>query len=276
MACCTVVIFSASSSGISISNSSSRAMTSSTVSSESAPRSSTNEASLVTCSALTPSCSATMAFTCCSTVLITRLSLLSMVSCASRWSAARARYCRGTPPLSASTAKRAGVIVFSGETPMRSPSDPKPGPVAPANVAIFQRRIADRGFARLRHVQAAVDVQRLTGDVPGLRRCEEQYRRCNILGRTQPRHGYAGRQSRPLLIVKGLGHVRVDESRGNRIDGNAAGGDFLSQRLGEAQYPGLGCRVVDLAGIARHPDDGCNVDDPAAALFHHAPQYRFR
>jgi len=50
MACWTVVIFSASSSGISISNSSSRAMTSSTVwSSESAPRSSTNEASFVTC-----------------------------------------------------------------------------------------------------------------------------------------------------------------------------------------------------------------------------------
>src|SRR5512138_876895 len=45
-------------------------MTSSTVSSESAPRSSTKEASLVTSSSFTPSCSATMALTCCSILLI--------------------------------------------------------------------------------------------------------------------------------------------------------------------------------------------------------------
>src|SRR3954447_18735332 len=59
----TRVIFSASSSGISIPNSSSNAITSSTVSSESAPRSSTNEASAVTSSSSTPSCSTMMAFT---------------------------------------------------------------------------------------------------------------------------------------------------------------------------------------------------------------------
>src|SRR5690606_6708403 len=59
----TRVIFSASSSGISIPNSSSKAITSSTVSSESAPRSSTNEASAVTSSSSTPSCSTMMAFT---------------------------------------------------------------------------------------------------------------------------------------------------------------------------------------------------------------------
>src|SRR3954447_21746977 len=59
----TRVIFSASSSGISIPNSSSNAITSSTVSSESAPRSSTNEASAVTSSSSTPSCSTMMLFT---------------------------------------------------------------------------------------------------------------------------------------------------------------------------------------------------------------------
>src|SRR5262245_6426035 len=59
----TRVIFSASSSGISMPNSSSNAMTSSTVSSESAPRSSTKEASGVTSSSSTPSCSTMMLFT---------------------------------------------------------------------------------------------------------------------------------------------------------------------------------------------------------------------
>src|SRR5271154_6583544 len=67
MACWTVVIFSASSSGISVSNSSSRAMTSSTVSSESAPRSSTNDDSFLISASFTPSCSATIFLTRCST-----------------------------------------------------------------------------------------------------------------------------------------------------------------------------------------------------------------
>src|SRR5437899_2854847 len=70
MACWTVVIFSASSSGISVSNSSSRAITSSTVSRESAPRSSTNEDSFLISASFTPSCSATIFLTRCSTFSI--------------------------------------------------------------------------------------------------------------------------------------------------------------------------------------------------------------
>src|SRR5437867_510958 len=63
MASPTVWIFSASSSLISILNASSSAMTNSTVSSESAPRSFTNEASIVTSSGSTPSCSTMMPLT---------------------------------------------------------------------------------------------------------------------------------------------------------------------------------------------------------------------
>src|SRR5262250_900520 len=63
MASPTVVIFSASSSGISRSNSSSTAITSSTVSSESAPRSSMNFAAGSTSSSSTPSCSTMISFT---------------------------------------------------------------------------------------------------------------------------------------------------------------------------------------------------------------------
>src|SRR6185369_13843565 len=59
----TLLIFSASSSGISIPNSSSNAITSSTMSSESAPRSSVKLASRVTSSASTPSCSTMMLLT---------------------------------------------------------------------------------------------------------------------------------------------------------------------------------------------------------------------
>src|SRR5437763_9695558 len=63
MASPTVTIFSASSSGIWMSKCSSRAMTSSTVSRESAPRSSMNFAAGVTSSSSTPSCSTMISFT---------------------------------------------------------------------------------------------------------------------------------------------------------------------------------------------------------------------
>src|SRR5512135_2825800 len=62
----TVVIFSASSSGISTPNSSSSAITSSTVSRESAPKSFTKEDSFLTSDSFTPSCSATIFLTRCS------------------------------------------------------------------------------------------------------------------------------------------------------------------------------------------------------------------
>src|SRR5436305_12883375 len=65
----TFLIFSASSSEISTPNSSSNAMISSTVSSESAPRSSTNDASGVTSSASTPSCSTMIDLTLSSTAI---------------------------------------------------------------------------------------------------------------------------------------------------------------------------------------------------------------
>src|ERR1051326_8288245 len=67
MASFTVVIFSASSSGISSPNPSSSAMTSSTVSRESAPRSSINEAVGVTSDSSTPNCSTIICLTLSST-----------------------------------------------------------------------------------------------------------------------------------------------------------------------------------------------------------------
>src|SRR5882762_3433240 len=67
MASFTVAIFSASSSGMSISKASSKAITNSTISSESAPRSSTNEAVLSTWLSSTPNCSTMICFTLCST-----------------------------------------------------------------------------------------------------------------------------------------------------------------------------------------------------------------
>src|SRR5260221_8693723 len=120
MHCWTVVIFSASSSEISVSNSSSRAITSSTVSSESAPRSSTNEDPLLISASFTPSCSATIFLTRCSTFSIA-----------------------GSFPLVCNHRKSEVRIVAESHCSFST------------------------------HVHAAVDMQRGSGDVGGLRRCEE-------------------------------------------------------------------------------------------------------
>ena len=59
----TVTTFSASASGISRSNSSSNAIISSTISNESAPKSSIKDASVVTAVSATPNCSIIVSFT---------------------------------------------------------------------------------------------------------------------------------------------------------------------------------------------------------------------
>src|SRR5208283_2260249 len=82
MASFTVAIFSASSSGISMSNASSKAITSSTMSSESAPRSSTKEAVLSTWFSSTPSCSTMICFTFCSTDDMNPPQVLNQLCCA--------------------------------------------------------------------------------------------------------------------------------------------------------------------------------------------------
>src|ERR1700722_18552242 len=84
MASCTVRIFSASSSGISMSKASSKAITSSTVSSESAPRSSTNEALEVTSPSSTPNCSTIICFTFSSTAAMFLLRMPRFNECAGR------------------------------------------------------------------------------------------------------------------------------------------------------------------------------------------------
>src|SRR5271166_3703589 len=84
MASLTVRIFSASSSGISISKASSKAMTNSTVSRESAPRSSTKEALGVTSPSSTPSCSTMICFTRSSTAVGMRSAISFRSACTGR------------------------------------------------------------------------------------------------------------------------------------------------------------------------------------------------
>src|ERR1700722_10339595 len=106
MASCTVRIFSASSSGISISKASSNAITSSTVSRESAPRSSTKEALEVTSPSSTPSCSTMICFTLSSTAAMSSPRLQSFPH---RYRHGHLRNSHPTPPRFPAAGRRKAV-----------------------------------------------------------------------------------------------------------------------------------------------------------------------
>src|SRR5207342_1908446 len=235
MACCTEVIFSASSSGISHSNSSSSAITSSTVSSESAPRSSTNEALLVTSSSLTPSCS--------TTIFLTRSSMLLM----------------GTGS--------------SGETVQTGSVRESRGARAQARASL-ERDVGRRGRGRSGHVHAAVDVQGFAGDVAGVRARQERDRPGDVRGLAQAAQCDLADQAFTRGFGQRTGHVGVDESGRNHIDRYAPRTDFLRQGFGEPDDPRLRRRVIGLAGIAGDADDGGDVDDAPPARLHHGAHDR--
>ena len=86
----------------------------------------------------------------------------------------------------------------------------------------------------LRHQHAAVDVQRLTGNVFRLVGSEEQNRIGDVLRFTESAQrslcfkGFAG------FFRQRAGHVGVDKAGGDAVDGNAAAADFTRHGFGEA------------------------------------------
>ncbi len=55
----------------------------------------------------------------------------------------------------------------------------------------------------------------------------------------------------------------------DRVAGDRPAGQLAGRRLGQADQPGLGRRVVRLAHLARLPGHGGDVDDPAALGLEH-------
>src|SRR5688572_12443562 len=164
MACCTFVIFSASSSGISHSNSSSRAITSSTLSRESAPRSSTKDDSFLMSASATPSCSATIFFTRASKFSIDFLQADSVDFVRSE--------------------KR---VILASFTPY---SGPPLGRV---------RGLGTAGSASI-HEHPAIYVQSRAGDVGGRRRAEEKHGLRDVVDPAQAPQGHVLHQALHLVL----------------------------------------------------------------------------
>src|SRR3954462_10448277 len=223
----TLLIFSASSSGISIPNSSSKAITSSTMSRESAPRSSVKLASRVTSSSSTPSCSTMMLLTFSATAI-------------------------AFPPHS--------MVVGPGRARAR-----------PA--VLTQRRFASPWERS--DVQPPRHVQGMPGDVPRLLAGEEEDGRGDVVHGAQALEGDGAGEGLLGGLGERLGHRGLDVARSHHVGRDVAAAQLAGQRLGEADQPRLGGRVVRLAGVAHHAHHRGDVDDPPPPALHHPPDHLF-
>src|SRR5580700_7724182 len=196
----TVLIFSASSSGMSMLNSVSNAITNSTWSSESAPRSSVIDASGVTSDSSTPSCSTMIFFTLSKVVDI------------------------GSP------------------------------------------------FTKGSHQDAAIDHERLSGDVSSGIRAEEGHRATDILRLPGSAESGLFDQKLPGGVGHLFGHCGFDESRRDGVDSYIPRTQLLCERFAQADEGRFRGRIRGLPGITCHTHDAGHQHDRAGALFHH----RFR
>src|SRR6476661_2355486 len=276
MASPTVKMVSAASSGISHPNSSSNAMTSSTVSRLSAPRSSMKLAFSVTFSASTPKCSTTIFFT------RSPMSLIAATSCPLNWARSVGapeplRYgLRGCP---ASDHRVASGPRCDDWNRCAAPAKPKLG--YHTSKALTSAAKPHQGPAGLpqshsNHRHPTVDVKRLPGDVSRLVR-REIYRRGGHVGPcAQPPRRHAGEDGVPLLVVELGGHGAGDEPGRDCVRRDPAFCIFTGDRLDHADHAGLGRGVIALPGIPGHTDHGRDADDAAKATPHHAPHRRPR
>src|SRR3569623_204702 len=221
---------SAASSGISIPNSSSKAITSSTVSRLSAPRSSMKEAFSVTLSASTFRCSTTIFFTR-SAVSLIGVQNLSLF-----------------PSPRVQGARRALPAPAAKDWIVRNIIPPRP-----------PQRINSL-FSLSNHGHPAVDMQRLTGDVGGLFTCQINDGGCDFVRFPHASSRNSPEQSCFLIRRKHVGHRCRDETRRHTIHGNIAAGDLGRKRLAHPDDTGFRGGIVALPRVARHPNDRRDLD----------------
>src|SRR6516225_1510204 len=246
----TVTIFSAASSGISHPNSSSKAITSSTVSRLSAPRSSMKLAFSVTFDSSTPKCS--------TTIFLTR-SLTSLIRSFPRWNARRWLWHR--------VSRRHPHFIVSPRGRTEGASHITISPAMPI-------QLVAAGHRGLYHGHAAVDVQGLTGDIAGLGACEKDDRGRDVVGGAEPSGGNRAEKARALLRCQLLRHCSRDRARRYAVHGNTAPADFGGDRFGHADHRRFCGRIIRLSGVAGDRDDGGDPDHPTVTASYHTAQSR--
>src|SRR4029453_7335026 len=153
-----------------------------------------------------------------------------------------------------SSMKLASVVSFSRSTPSSSPM------MSLTLSSTLLMASSEGGWCNSdRH--AAVNCQDLPGNVPGEIGCEKEHRSRNVFRASGPAKGDAAKHRGLGLVGQGAGHVRLDESWGNRIDQDVAAGVLLGHRFSEPDEPRLAGRIVGLSLVARNTHNARDVDD---------------
>src|SRR5580658_10931568 len=199
-------------------------------------------------------------------------------SCASSEASATAP-CSRSPPCSrrqpwsrsaTSVAPRASAATCA--LPSRARRVPSKPPIAPAPTThtFIDETCAAGTPGRSAHVQAAVQREvrpggegRLLAHQPGDDGSD--------LGRlAEALHRDGGDDFLETVGLDGAHHVGADVAGGHGVDGDAARGDLLRERHGEAVDAGFGGRVVGLAELAALAVHRGDVHDAAPAALDHA------
>src|SRR3984885_7329358 len=238
MASPTVRMVSAASSGISQPNSSSKAITSSTVSRLSAPRSSMKLALSTTFSGSTPRCSTTIFLTrspislivqprACSigpdpmtirAVVIVKFSSQShIVLIWPRHSRQRTGERRQAPHRQYTGFPNPAMAFFAHPLVVRLSYFPSLDykPQIGRRYGLSPRRHEPANGSKHRH--PAIDVNRLPGDIRRFVRTEIHRRRRDILRRSEPGRRNFCKDGFALLVVQCVGHRRCNKSRGDAV-----------------------------------------------------------
>ena len=82
-------------------------------------------------------------------------------------------------------------------------------------------------YQRVSGVHAAVDAERVAGDISRLIGSEKANRMGNIAGLADSAEGYPAGNCRPGFFGQGLRHRRLDETRRDRIHRDVSRPEFL-------------------------------------------------
>src|SRR5260221_1950181 len=118
--------------------------------------------------------------------------------------------------------------------------------------------------------EAPVDDEGLSGDVGCARSDEEVDGGGDLIGASDASERDVRLELRRRLLVEAGGHVGRDEARGDRVDRDRPSGELLRERARESEDAGLARGVVRLSGVARDPDHGGDIDDPASGFHQRA------
>src|SRR5476651_2134927 len=115
------------------------------------------------------------------------------------------------------------------------------------------------------HVLAAVDRQGRAGDEAGVVGDQEQHAARDLVGLAESPDRDLGHDLLQHVGWHRRDHVGVGVARRDGVHGDALGGTFLGQRLGETVDAGLCGGIVHLAVLPALAVDRADVDDAAEA-----------